>query len=561
MRAIARLGAAIAVSFLALPAAADVPDELYEALGLQRSASPKELYQALEKRYHDLEWIGKGKYGDLWEPIPITKYLNPFMFYEPPEVDIVATRQECVECHADVTPGLVHGWKRSVHANLDEIRNLPDDDVRAYKKEILAQVEENLRSLELLGAGEPLREVSCIDCHAGVGRQQADHRRDLRLPDAAVCGQCHLQQFAERESERDTLKWPHGQWPDGRPSHALDWKANVETAIWVAMEQREVAEGCTFCHNNQTKCDTCHTRHEFSTVEARKPQACATCHNGVDHNEFENYLLSKHGTVYQTRGDTWNWHARLADATTLGGQHAPTCQLCHMEYQGEFSHNLVRKVRWAFNPTPAIADNLDHPWFEGRKEAWVQTCSMCHSQRFARTYLDYMDEAIRDGLAVEQAAKQVVQKLYEDGLLVGQQDNRPAPPAPEQDAPGGFFQLFWAKDNNPSAVEYIYAEMWEHDLIKHYKGVAHMNPGGYTYSEGWSKLIGDYAKIQDENTRLRRMAAMERRLQELEERGKAGLADPRIQRAGMAVSGGGLLAAGIALLLWGLVRGRGAGRP
>jgi hydroxylamine dehydrogenase len=48
--------------------------------------------------------------------------------------------------------------------------------------------------------------------------------------------------------------------------------------------------------------------------------------------------------------------------------------------------------------------------------------------------------------------------------------------------------------------------MWEHDLIKLYKGLFHMNPGGFTYTEGWSALMRDYAEIMDENTRLREKA-------------------------------------------------------
>jgi hypothetical protein len=35
---------------------------------------------------------------------------------------------------------------------------------------------------------------------------------------------------------------------------------------------------------------TCHTRHKFTIVEARKPNACASCHLGPDHpdtDEFE----------------------------------------------------------------------------------------------------------------------------------------------------------------------------------------------------------------------------------------------------------------------------------
>ncbi len=62
------------------------------------------------------------------------------------------------------------------------------------------------------------------------------------MPTADVCGICHLQDLPERESERDTMIWPHGQWPDGRPSHALDYKANVRATVWAAMPQREVAK-------------------------------------------------------------------------------------------------------------------------------------------------------------------------------------------------------------------------------------------------------------------------------------------------------------------------------
>ncbi len=530
----------------------DLPDETYEALQIDRSASPKELYDALTKRYYDPEQgFGEGTLAEFWEPIAITKYLAPGVYYEPPaEPEVEATRGQCIECHTSVTPGWVHSWRGSVHANLNTIRALPESDSRAYKKEIIAEVEDNLRSLGKLAEGQELAEVGCIDCHIGVGAEKGTHHTELRLPDAAVCGTCHLRQFAERESERDTLTWPQDQWPAGRPSHALDWKANVETAIWAAMEQREVAEGCTFCHMNQNKCDTCHTRHEFSTVDARKPEACATCHNGVDHNEFENFMLSKHGTVYQTRGDTWDWDARLAESIDKGGMKTPTCQFCHMEFEGEFTHNLVRKVRWAFNPTPAIADNLDHEWFKGRQESWVGTCTNCHSERFARSYLDFIDKGTIDGLALEQEAGEIVKQLHADGLLPGQQTNRPAPPAPEKDGPGAFFQLFWAKGNNPSNVEYEYAEMWEHHVIKHYKGLAHVNPGGYTYTDGWSQLIKSYARIQDENTRLREMADLKARLAKLEGQDHGNLLDldGEFQKAGLAGAGGLMLLIGLTQL-------------
>lgn len=451
---------------------------------------------------------GKGKFGEFWSPLPIQKYWNPRDFYKPPStVQGSVSAEQCATCHEALTPGAFHAWKNSVHANLDSIRNLDPNDPRAYKKELLQKVEDQLRAQGRLDAGEKLKQVGCIDCHGGVGQTSLDHAKNLVMPDRAACGTCHVEQFAQSEAEKEQ-EWPQGQWPQGHPSHSVDWKANVETAVWAGMPQREIAQGCDMCHYQQNKCDGCHTRHSFSVAEARQPEACATCHNGVDHNEFENFQLSKHGTIYQTQGKAkWNFEVPLKDALTKGGYTAPTCQFCHFEYQGEFSHNLVRKVRWGFNPTPAIADNLSHPWFEGRRVAWQKTCENCHSASFSEAYLATADKGTIAGLKVEQEAKKIVESLYKDGLLPGQHGNRPLPPLPEKDAPGGFFQLFWAQGNNPTHVERVHADMWEHDLIKLYKGLVHANPGGFTYTEGWSELMKDYTQIMDENTKLRTAGA------------------------------------------------------
>lgn len=461
---------------------------------------------ALKDAYYQ-EHPGKGKFSAHWSPIPIQKYWDPKDFYQPPSsVQGEFSNQQCLSCHQTLTPGAYHAWKNSVHANLDSLRNLSENDARFYKKQKLAQVEENLRQQNILPPGAELHEVGCIDCHAGVGVKSVDHAKKLQMPDRAACGTCHVDQFAEAEAEKQQT-WPQNQWPKGHPSHASDWKANVETAVWAAMPEREIAQGCDMCHYQENKCDGCHTRHSFSAAEARQPEACATCHNGVDHNEFENFMLSKHGTIYQTQGKAkWNFEAPLQDALTKGHYTAPTCQYCHFEFNGGFSHNLVQKVRWGFNPTPAIADNLNHPWFSDRKEAWRDTCSNCHSPSFAEAYLTAADKGTISGLKVQQEAKLVVDKLYLDGLLVGQYTNRPSPPRPEKDAAGGFFQLFWAKGNNPTTVERIYADMWEHDVIKLYKGIFHANPGGFTYTEGWSELMKDYAMIMNENTQLREQA-------------------------------------------------------
>src|SRR5262245_66583337 len=76
-----------------------VPKETYEALKLDRSASPKELHEALVKRYLDpAQGFGKGKYGEYWKPIPMSQYFDPGSFYKSPKSDKeIATRKKGVK--------------------------------------------------------------------------------------------------------------------------------------------------------------------------------------------------------------------------------------------------------------------------------------------------------------------------------------------------------------------------------------------------------------------------------------------------------------------------------
>ena len=113
-------------------ARADIPDELYKALKLSKDASPKQVYDAIVKRYYDpKQGHGKGAFADLWEPTPFTRYLEPKTLYVAPDMDFDVKRSDCVECHSSVTPGWVHSWQKSVHGNLDEIRSLPAKDSRS----------------------------------------------------------------------------------------------------------------------------------------------------------------------------------------------------------------------------------------------------------------------------------------------------------------------------------------------------------------------------------------------------------------------------------------------
>jgi hydroxylamine dehydrogenase len=533
-----------------------VPNETYQALNLDRSASPKELHEALTKRYLDPgRGAGKGQYGQYWEPLPFSKYLDPLSFYKPPtSVKDVATREQCVKCHKDESPGWVELWKKSAHANLDKIRKLTPKDDTFYKKAKLEEIEANLRSIGKLGEKENLKEVGCIDCHVAINtKKAADHRADLRMPTSDVCGNCHLMEYAERESERDTILWPKNQWPRGRPSHALDYRANVETDIYAGMSQREIADGCTMCHTNQNKCDNCHTRHEFSVANSRKPEACGYCHSGADHNNWEAYNGSQHGLGYQGSKDQTNWNIQLKDALAKGNQKFPTCQSCHMEYQGKFTHNTVRKVRWAnYTFVPGIREPVFGEWGQKRLDAWVKTCTTCHSETFARAYLEFMDNGTTAGLDKYDEAHNVVRKQYEARVLTGQKNNRPPPPLPAKSLFDQFWQIYWSKGNSPTTIELKLFEMAEDHLVQLHVSLAHQYPG-YTYTVGWAAINRAYVEIMDEDTKLKERMVLMERVTKLEQSKTSSLLDfdSRDGKLTLGSLGGGmLLTGGLALAGW-----------
>jgi hydroxylamine dehydrogenase len=89
-------------------------------------------------------------------------------------------------------------------------------------------------------------------------------------------------------------------------------------------------------------------------------------------------------------------------------------------------------------------------------------------------------------------------------------------PAPEKDEPGGFSSLFFATNNQTTVADRTFAEMWEQHVARYMKGLEHVNPGGWTYSHGWSDLIKDQTIINEQDTVLRENARMEQRLRNLE---------------------------------------------
>jgi hydroxylamine dehydrogenase len=220
-----------------------------------------------------------------------------------------------------------------------------------------------------------------------------------------------------------------------------------------------------------------------------------------------------------------------------------------MEYNGKFSHNVVRKVRWANYPfVPGIRENIASDWSDKRLDAWVKTCTQCHSETYARAWMEFMDKGTFSGLDKYDEAHAVVKKQYDAGLLTGQTTNRPAPPPPVKDGFEQFFQIYWSKDNNPAANELRLFEMAEDHLVQLHVSLAH-EYWGYTYTVGWAAMNRAYVEIMDDDTRLKEMMALQARVLKLETSGTSMLDfDSTGAKLSLGGLGGGMMLAGTFVL-------------
>jgi len=327
----------------------------------------------------------------------------------------------CIECHKMEHPGIFGDWANSRHASAN---------------------------------------VTCYDCHKAESfdpdvskehykqYERRDYKygtKEYKVPVAAVvtpkdCSRCH---------------------PDEAKQYARSKHANTHKVIWqidpwlkLGMNSDlERATGCFHCHGTILKktkdgsldpmtwpnvgvgrinfdgslgsCTSCHTRHRFSVMEARKPEACGQCHLGPDHPQIEIYMESKHGDIYTAFGDQYNWNAAPGTWSPGVDYRAPTCAVCHMSGAGTVltSHDVTERLAWEsqaplsvrpenFKPFPA---KVNH---EVERAKMKEVCKQCHGKVWVDDHFvkyDKVNEAYND--IYFKPAKKMLDDLYAKGLL------------------------------------------------------------------------------------------------------------------------------------------------
>jgi hypothetical protein len=391
----------------------------------------------------------------------------------------------CVTCHGQSSPGIVQDWKASRHAAND---------------------------------------VGCETCH-GDAHQGKDDFAKAKLPTPDTCAQCHDAQVT--------------QFKKGK--HAFAWAAAkaMPTFHYQPIAIREGLKGCGGCHKlglkseaeqkelqkasggfGNASCDACHTRHLFSKAEARRPEACQTCHMGFDHPQWEMYSSSKHGVRNALR------QQKAIPETSA----APTCQTCHMQ---EGNHEV--RTAWGFlavrlpfpeddpqwkadritilqglgvldpkgNPTARLdvvkaADvaRLTQDAFDAERSKMLKTCNECHSKNFAEEQLRVSDTLIRDADHLMAEGIRTIAALYADGILK---------------QPKGYASAFpdlLTFHDAPTPIEQTLFVMFLEHRMRAFQGAFHANPD-YANWYGWSEMARDLVEIRAEADRLRKEHAAE----------------------------------------------------
>jgi hydroxylamine dehydrogenase len=381
----------------------------------------------------------------------------------------------------------------------------------------------------------PIRQITCADCH---GRNHDDIMASKGRVPEVVCGGCHAQIYKEH-----VLDAGHSYGP-GPGKLGINWERNIGVPHYREMPRKVMEMGCDACHAQagasdqkywsdslhryvdlsslvyRNGCIACHTRHAFNLEEARKPEACYTCHMGPDHPNYEAYMASKHGSIYAARGTSWDWTAFLDRAA----YETPTCAYCHMVYVSDagvrtVSHNMTRKIIWGMGVQAAggeLRDLAATPEGEAKRREMLKVCMTCHSEDKARGYLESADAHKLAGDALVLEARGILAGLYRDGLIRPSHAARsagllPGPRFTAIELPGTLAQhsptsLYY--DVTP--IEREYFDMFFFSALKSYKGAFHMSPD-YAWWYGYADELGHLAAIRDDAERLRSEEATRKR--------------------------------------------------
>ena len=273
----------------------------------------------------------------LFTIVGLSLYYSEEVQSSPAAVETDETKP-CVACHTPMNPSIVASWKQSSHAE---------------------------------------KGVGCYECHKAAPEDADAIQHFGENPIAVIvspkdCGACHataMEEFLGSHHAKggeilDSLDNYLGEVVEGFPANVsgcqqchgskviVGENGDLDPTTWPNFGIGRINPDGT-----SGACSSCHTRHGFSSAQARAPENCGKCHLGPDHPQKEVYEESKHYIAYRAYEDDMNMDS---DSWVVGVDYtaAPTCASCHVSAtrNQSASHDIGLRSQ---QRRPAGSFNLD----------------------------------------------------------------------------------------------------------------------------------------------------------------------------------------------------------
>ena len=403
------------------------------------------------------------------------------------EAPYSAATEGCLACHESATPGIVADWKNSAHAKTvpAEALTRPDEERRVSVDKVPE---------ELAGVA-----VGCAECHSlnpDSHPDTFDHEGESvhTVVSPADCSTCHAveaEQFDQNKMSRAHGILKNNPWYMGLVK-AVVGDPVLEKGGITSKEPGDMmqADSCFHCHGTKVEvtgtetretslgemdfpvlagwpsqgvgrinpdgsrgsCAACHTRHLFSVKTARQPYTCSQCHKGPDVPAYKIYQVSKHGNLFASHKEKWDWEA----IPWVAGRDftAPTCATCHislvMDPEGttlaERTHRMNDRLPFRLfglvysHPQPKDPDTskiinkagyhlptelngepvseflIDKEEIAERTKTMQTTCLACHSRGWVDGHWTRLEKSILSSDQSVKVATHIMTTAWEKGL-------------------------------------------------------------------------------------------------------------------------------------------------
>ncbi len=403
---------------------------------------------------------------------------------------ISAESEECLLCHSALNPGLVESWKNSRHSRTTPGQALTRPELE--RRVSSADIDSSLRAVA----------VGCYECHSMNTDQHKDaFEHNGYMINVIVspndCATCHGE---EREQySKNIMAHAHANLVENELYQDLIKAINnpysySEGKLHLgAIDTLTEYESCLYCHGTRVKvrgfttketdygeytfpvlegwpnqgvgrinpdgslgsCTSCHPRHAFSIETARQPYTCSECHKGPDVPAFKVYQVSKHGNIFKSKADSFEFNSV---PWTVGKDFtAPTCATCHVSLVvsedntiiAERTHRFNDRLAWRLfgvpyahpHPVDANLENVHNsnglplaveldgaPVSEfviSEKEQQVRNermkaiCLSCHSSGWVDQHFARLDNTVRKTNEITAEGTNILMDIWEHGYAKG----------------------------------------------------------------------------------------------------------------------------------------------